>query len=65
MDLNRHLFPAAITFVFAIFLSGCALSPNLTSNLENDEIYLNKDEEFVSDALVSLVHTESAAGGEP
>ena len=50
IDLNRHLLPAAITLVFAILLSGCALSPNLSSNLENDEIYLNKDEEFVSDA---------------
>ena len=50
MDLTRHHFPAVYTLVFAILLSGCALSPNLTSNLENDEIYLNKDEEFVSDA---------------
>jgi len=51
MDLTRHLSPIALTIVSAFCLVGCALGPNHTSQLENDELYLAKNEEYVSDAM--------------
>ena len=50
MDLNRKYFPLVGALVFALAFSSCSISPNLTSNLENDELYLDRNEEFISDA---------------
>ena len=50
MDLNRIYFPLVGALVFALAFSSCSISPNLTSNLENDELYLDRNEEFISDA---------------
>ena len=50
MDLTRRLSPFALLLVSALCLVGCATSPNLTSTLEDDEIYLAQGEEYTSDA---------------
>ena len=55
MDLNRKYFPLVGALVFALAFSSCSISPNLTSNLENDELYLDRNEEFISDASNRIV----------
>ena len=61
MDLTRHLTPIALTIVAAFCLVGCALGPNHTSQLENDELYLAKNEEYVSDAMYLASAYESSS----
>ena len=50
MDLTRHNFLLIFTLGLSLGLAGCSLSPNLNSSIESDELYLNKSEEFITDA---------------
>ena len=50
MDLTRLHSPLLYLAATALLLSGCSISPNLTSGLESDELYLSLGEEYISDA---------------
>lgn len=63
MDLTRHNFLLILTLVLSLGLAGCSLSPNLNSSLESDELYLNKSEEFITDAAY-LQHAYSVSSHE-
>ena len=49
MDLTRLHFPLLLLAGSALLFSGCSISPNLTSGLETDELYLSLGEEYISD----------------
>lgn len=61
MDLTRHLSPFALTIVSAFCIVGCALGPNHTSRLENDELYLDRNEEYITDAQYLASAYESSS----
>jgi hypothetical protein len=50
MDLPIQFFKLPLIIVSMVGFIGCGISPNLTSSLESDELYLSSGEEFITDA---------------
>ena len=50
MDLPIQFFKLPLIIVSIVGFIGCGISPNLTSSLESDELYLSSGEEFITDA---------------
>ncbi|MBC8150106.1 MAG: hypothetical protein H8E97_02340 [Bacteroidetes bacterium] len=50
MDLPIQFFKLPLILVSMVAFIGCGISPNLTSSLESDELYLASGEEFITDA---------------
>ena len=50
MDLPIQFLKLPIILVLVVAFTGCGISPNLTSTLESDELYLSSNEEFITDA---------------
>ncbi|PCJ81028.1 MAG: hypothetical protein COA49_06920 [Bacteroidetes bacterium] len=50
MDLITHLYKSPLLLLVVGVFSGCGISPNLSSSLESDELYLSTTEEFITDA---------------
>ena len=50
MDLITHLYKSPLLLLIVGVLAGCGISPNLSSSLESDELYLSSTEEFITDA---------------
>ncbi|HIK67125.1 MAG TPA: hypothetical protein EYF95_04080 [Flavobacteriales bacterium] len=50
MDLPIQFFKLPLIIVSMVGFIGCGISPNHTSSLESDELYLSSGEEFITDA---------------
>jgi hypothetical protein len=50
MDLPIQFFKLPLIIVSMVGFIGCGISPNLTSSLESDELYLSSGEEYITDA---------------
>ena len=50
MDLPIQFFKLPLIIVSIVGFIGCGISPNLTSSLESDELYLSSGEEYITDA---------------
>ena len=50
MDLPIQFFKLPLILVSIVGFISCGISPNLTSSLESDELYLSSGEEFITDA---------------
>ena len=49
MDLPIHFFKLPSIVLSVVAFVGCGISPNMTSSLESDELYLSSGEEFITD----------------
>jgi hypothetical protein len=50
MDLPIQFFKLPLIIVSMVGFIGCGISPNHTSSLESDELYLSSGEEYITDA---------------